>query len=174
MVYTSVVLNNGSQQLSIRVNLSEPVGENLTSFMSDDIDIDIPSKRSLNCNGYQPKSSTGHKTTSKTTVKRNTQTTAHASVFVSVESCDRPESDARVFADVLLDYDQGSGTYEGKAKYWGTKSSNAGEYEVQIPTSNASNTGDKIGNICDKINDFGKGLQLLFKSQQSDSVCVRA
>ena len=40
-VYTSVVLNNGSQQLSIRVNLSEPVGENLTSFMSDDIDMDI-------------------------------------------------------------------------------------------------------------------------------------
>ena len=152
-VYTSVVLNNGSQQLSIRVNLSEPVGENFTSFMSDDIDMDIPSKRSLP-NGYRQRSSTGHKTTSKTTVKRqsNTQTTAHASVFVSVESCSTLESDARVFADVLLDYDQGSGTYEGKAKYWGTKSSNAGEYEVQIPISKASVVGDKIGNICDKIN----------------------
>ena len=153
-VYTSVVLNNGSQQLSIRVNLSEPVGDNLTSFISDDIDMDIPSKRSLPNNGYRQRSSTQHKTTMKTTVKRqsNTQTTAHASVFISVESCSRPESDARVYADVLLDYDQGSGTYEGKAKYWGTKSSNAGEYEVQIPTSKASIFGDKIGNICDKIN----------------------
>ena len=152
-VYTSVVLNNGSQQLSIRVNLSEPVGENLTSFMSDDIDMDIQSKRSLN-NGYRQRSSTGRKIPSKTTVKRQgiAQTTAHASVFVSVESCSIPESDARVFADVLLDYDQGSGTYEGKARYWGTKSSNAGEYEVQIPTSKASVVGDKIGNICDKIN----------------------
>ena len=149
-VYVSVILNNGSQQLSIRVNLSEPVGENLTSFMSADIDGGIPSKRSLNSNGYEPKRSAG----SKTKVKRqsDTQTSSHASVFVSVESCNGPESYARVFADVLLDYDRNSGNYERKAKYWGTKSLNPGEYEVRIPTSNASMIGEKIGDICDKIN----------------------
>ena len=60
--------------------------------------------------------------------------------------------DQSLLLEFLLDYDQGSGTYEGKAKYWGTESSTAGEYEVQIPTSKASVVGDKIGNICDKIN----------------------
>lgn len=149
-VYTSVVLNNGSQQLSIRVNLSEPVGENLTSFMPDDFDSDTDlSKRSLNNDGYHQLKG------SKITVKRQSDTQAlagHASVFVSVESCNGPESGARVFANVLLGYDQGSGAYEQKAKYWGTKSSTPGEYEVRIPTSKASMIGKKIGNICDKTN----------------------
>ena len=150
-VYTSVVLNNGSQQLSIRVNLSEPVGENLTDFMSVDIDSTIMSKRSLSNREYQSKRSV--MPTAKTKVKRQSaQSSSHASVFVSVESCDGPESDARVFADVLLDYNQASGTFESQARYWGMKSSIPGDYEVQIPTSMASTAGEKIGNICDKIN----------------------
>ena len=147
-VYTSVVLNDGSQQLSIVVNLTEPVGENFTDI---DIDSDIPPfKRSLNSNGYQPKNNAK----SKTTIKRQsgTQESPHASVFVDVESCDGPESNARVFADVLLDYEQASGNYEQKAKYWGSRSSNRGEYEVQIPTSKASVIGEKLGDICDRIN----------------------
>lgn len=150
-VYTSVLLNNGSQQLSIAVNLTEPLGENFTDF---DIDSDIPPfKRSLNNNGYQvhqPKNSARSKTTAKR--QSDTQESAHASVFVSVESCNGPESNARVFADVLLDYEQDSGNYESKAKYWGARSSIPGEYEVRIPTSKASMIGEKLGNICDKIN----------------------
>ena len=147
-VHTSVVLNNGSQQLSIVVNLTEPVGENFTDDF--DSDSDNPFKRSLNNdNEYQLKSSPGHKTTAK---RQSNTTSAYASVFVSVESCNEPESNARVFADVLLDYDQGSGTYKQKAKYWGAKSSNPGEYEVRIPTSKASMIGKKTKKICDKIN----------------------
>ena len=148
-VYTSVILNNGSQQLSIVINLTEPVGENFTDF---DINSDYPFKRSLNDNArYQPRNSARSKTTAKR--QSNSQSESpHANVLVSVESCDGPESNARVFADVLLDYDQDSGTYEQKAKYWGTRSSNPGEYQVQIPTSKASMIGDKLGNICDKIN----------------------
>ena len=125
------------------------MGENFTDF---DINSDYPFKRSLNNNArYQPRNSAE----SKTTAKRQSDSQSgspHANVFVSVESCDGPESNARVFADVLLDYDQDSGTYEQKAKYWGTRSSNPGEYEVQIPTSKASIIGDKLGNVCDKIN----------------------
>ena len=177
-VHTSVVLSNGSQQLSILVNLTEPLGENFTDF---DIDSDIPFKRSLNNdNEYQP-SSAGHKTTAK---RQSNPTSAYASVFVSVESCSEPESNARVFADVLLDYDQGSGTYKQKAKYWGARSSNPGEYEVRIPTSKASMIGEKTKEICDKINTVlgkvcgyyskaNKVTQLWFKHDVDAVLCFK-
>ena len=162
-VYTSVVLNNGSQQLSIIVNLTEPLGENFTDV---DIDSDIPPfKRSLNSNGYQPKNSARPKTTTKR--QSGTQESPHASVFVAVESCNGSESNARVFADVLLDYEQASGNYESKAKFWGARSSNPGEYEVQIPTSKASMIGEKLGNVCDKINTaLGKVCNFYSKANE--------
>ena len=165
MVYTSVLLNNGSQQLPILVDLTEPVDENFTDF---DIDSDIPFKRSLkndnrDDNEYQLKSSAGY----KTITKRQSDTTAYASVFVSVESCNRPESNARVFADVLLDYDQDSGTYKKEAKYWGARSSNPGEYEVRISTSKASMIGEKTKKICNKIKEvLGKVCEYYSKANK--------
>ena len=52
-----------------------------------------------------------------------------AEVTVSVESC-KPESDAIDFADILLDYDQGTGNYDCLAKYSGTKIQTPGSYQV--------------------------------------------
>ena len=176
-IYTSIVINNGSQQLSIRVNLSEPVGENLTSFMPENIDSNITSKRSLNNDEVKNWLNSNTPAASKIKVKRQSNSngeSSHASVFVGVQSCNGPESNARVFADVLLGYDQDSGNYEHKAKYWGAKSLNPGEYEIQIPTSKASMVGEKIGNVCDKINMIlGKVCEFYSKANEITQLVSR-
>ena len=159
IVYTSIVFNNGSEQLSIRINLSEPVDENFTSFITE-IDSAIPSKRSVNPTSDsaskqktqpRPLSVRDSKTGSKVPTKRqsDSQTSSHADVFVTVQTCNEPETNARVFADVLLDYDEGTRAYEREVRYWGTKSGNPGEYTVRIPTSKASMI---VEDICDGVN----------------------
>ena len=71
---------------------------------------------------------------------------------MNVEACNTPEPDARVFADILVDYDRNSGNFDRKVKYWGKKSLILGEYTIQIPTTRVSEIGEEIGNLCDKAN----------------------
>ena len=98
-VHVSIVFNNGSEQLTINVNFSEPIGENITDSEADQ----IFTKRSLYGQVY-PQDTKAKKSESKT--KRQSSTQTYASVFVSTETCNEPESNAAIFADVLFDYDQ--------------------------------------------------------------------
>jgi len=158
IIYTSIVVNNGSQQLSIRINLTEPVDpENVTNYISEISS--SPSKRSINAhNSMQRESTDWPKARSKgndfeSPVKRQsgTQTSNYADVFVNVEACNTPEPNAKVFADILVDYDVNSRSFDRKVKYWG-KQSLPGRYTIQIPTSKASVIGEELGNICDNVN----------------------
>ena len=66
-----------------------------------------------------------------------------ANVAATVESCGQPESDAIVFADILLDYDQDTENYDRSARYSGTRTQTPGTYQVLIPTSEVSVGPDK-------------------------------
>ena len=151
-VHVSIILSNGSQQLTINVNLSEPVGENFTDFSEQsDIDSGFQAKRSApNINDIRYSPSNAQKQ-SIGRFKRQSAAQTFASVFVSAESCNEPDPNARVFADVLLDYNEDNGNYESSAKYWGTKTPSSGKYEVRIPTASASMFGEKTAKLCDKI-----------------------
>ncbi len=138
-VHVSIVFNNGSEQLTINVNFSEPIG-NITDREADQ----IFTKRSLYGQAYPQ-----DKAKSKT--KRQSSTQTYASVFVSTETCNEPESNAAIFADVFLDYGQQRGSYEQSAQYNGIKTSTNGEYEVRIPTSLTSDVGERSEAICDAI-----------------------
>ena len=155
IIYASIIINNGSQQLSIRINLTEAVDpENFTNYLVESgINSTTPFKRSVNSNGNQQKEPYVVPDYGAP-VKRQTgtQTSNYAKVFVNVEACNTPEPDARVFADILVDYDRYSGNFDRKVKYWGKKSSIPGEYTIQIPTTRASEIGEEIGNVCDKAN----------------------
>lgn len=152
-VHVSVVLNNGSEQLSVNIDLTEPVGENFTDFSDQQTDSNSasPLKRGLHNTQRLPEDS---KSQSSTRIKRQSDTQTYASVFIVAESCGEPESNAKVFADVRLDYDQKSQSYERLERYLGRKTSGLGEYEVRIPTSSASNIGEKTGEICEEIEMF--------------------
>lgn len=160
IAYASIIFENGTQQLSIKINLTEPIEpENFISFLSEISGGESTSsstKRSLSDMDSQMSASDSiHYTyTPVERVRRQSGTQNYAEVVVNVETCGGPEPNARLFADVLFDYDQGSKSYKRKAKYWGMKSVTPGEYRVHIPTSKVSVVGEKLGNICDKINTF--------------------
>ena len=173
-VHISLVLGNGSEQVSVNIDLDEPVDDNFTDF--EETENSSPVKRSAHVaadtdiRDYMQQ------------VKRQSEsdTKNFAEVTVSVESCNQPESDAIVFADVLLDYDQGTGNYDHSARYSGTKTQTPGTYQVLIPTSETSEIGNMAERICDKIemilgkvcdtyskvNDFVR----LFSKHEADSV----
>ena len=146
-VYVSIVFNNGTEQLTINVNFSEPVGENITENEEQ-----VFTKRSLHENGYPQEKTDSVNDLIKT--KRQSSTQNYASVFVSTETCDEPESNANVFADVLLGYDEQDRSFEQSTQYGGLTTSTNGEYEVRIPTSSASDIGEQSGEFCDAVEMF--------------------
>ena len=164
ILFNTTALINGSQQVFIEFNLSEPVDTNSNERR--------PLKRSYK---YQP-SYTSNKANKSSKRRRETQVSNHVDVLVSVESCNGPQpSKAKVYADVLLDYNPDNGTYERKAKFWGTKSSKPGEYKVQVPTalrnstnseSASDNTNLILGEVCNvfhranSVTQFASGMDI--------------
>ena len=149
LVYVSVVFNNGTEQLTINVTYSEPVGESFTDSEEQPL-----TKRSLHESGSPQEETDFAKALFKT--KRQSSPGKYASVFVSTETCNEPESNANVFADVLLENDEQEGSFEQSTQYSGIKTSTKfnGEYEVRIPTSSASDIGEQSGKVCDAVEMF--------------------
>ncbi len=133
-VHVSIVFNNGSEQLTINVNFSEPIGVKNINITDSEAD-QIFAKRSLYGQVYPQLPQDTKSKKSKSETKRQSSTQTYASVFVSTETCNETESNAAIFADVLLDYDQQRESYKQSAQYNGIKTSTNGEYEVRIPTS---------------------------------------
>ena len=170
MLHISLVLGNGSEQVSVNIDLDEPVDNNFTDF--EEAEVTSTMKRSV------PK----HTQNYIQRIKRQSDGVSQnfANIAVSVESCSQPESDAIVYADVLLDYDQDTGSHGGSVRYSGIKTQLPGTYHILIPTSKASDIGDMAEKICDKIemilgkvcdiysktNDFVR----LFSKHEADSV----
>jgi hypothetical protein len=146
-LHASLVLVNGSEQISINIDLSKSVDANFTDFEND---INIRKR-----NVEEEESPIDHKGKEKNAKLKHSRTKRQSmnfvSVAISVESCEVPEPDARVFADVLLDYDEDTGRNSGSMRYTGVKTLEPGQYHVQIPTSDTSDVGDKAEMICDKI-----------------------
>ena len=187
-LHASIVAGNGSEQLSINIDLSESVDDNFTDFEEVDTNKRKRSAKSemhvLQDNIYTQK---GHEKsgqymqqTKSSRMERQSESQNFANIAVLVESCSMPENNARVFADVLLDYDEDTGSFVDSTRYTAIKTQVPGEYNVRIPTSDASDIGDRAGMICDKIemilgkvcsayskaNDFVK----LFSKHEADSV----
>jgi len=143
VINTTTVIN-GSKQVFVKVNLSEPVDKKFVS----DANHRSPTRRSYTSQSKYTKAASklSHR-------KRATQTTDHAEVFVSVKSCNGPRpSTAKVYADVLLGYNQHNGTYKRKVKCWGMKSSRRPrEYKVKVPTAVLRN-GTNFERTCDSTN----------------------
>jgi len=158
-VINTTVLINGSQEIFVKFNLSEPVDTNSMSNSNER----RPTKRS---NRFQPR----YIPNKAGKYQRDTQKSDHTDVFVSVESCNGPQSNkAKVYADVLLDYNQESGSYDRKVKFWGTESSKSGVYKVQVPTglrnstnfeSACDNTNLLLGEVCDVFHRSNSVTQL--------------
>ncbi|XP_065903730.1 uncharacterized protein [Dysidea avara] len=169
VINTTAVIN-GSQQVFIKMNLSEPVDTKLMSNSNKR----KPLKRSYR---YQPRYT--NQATKPVKRRRDTQTSDHTDVFVSVESCNGPQPNtAKVYADVLLGYNLDNDTYERKVKYWGAKSSKPGEYKVQVPTtlrngtnfgSACNNTNLILGKICNVFHKINSVTQFV-SGMDADSV----
>lgn len=144
-VHVSLVLGNGSEQVSVNIDLDEPVDDDFTDF--EDTEFSGPVKR----NTHATLRDTQDYKQQRIKHQAESDPQNYANVAVSVESCGRPESDAIVFAEVLLDYDPDTGNYDRSARYPGTRTQTPGTYQVLIPTSEASDTGDTVEKICDKI-----------------------
>ena len=152
-MHVSIVFNNGSEQLTINVNFSEPIGVKNINITDSEAD-QIFAKRSLYGQVYPQLPQDTKSKKSKSETKRQSSTQTYASVFVSTETCNEPESNAAIFADVLFDYDQQRGSYEQSTQYNGIKTSTNGEYEVRIPTSLTSDIGEQSEAFCDAIEMF--------------------
>ena len=146
MVHISLVLGNGSEQVSVNIDLDEPIDDNFTDFEETELSGPGPVKRSA----QRARDSQDYKH-QRVKYQSTSDPQNFANVAVLVESCGQPESDAIVFADVLLDYDQDTGIYDRSVRYSGTKTQTLGTYQVLIPTSEASDIGDTAERICDKI-----------------------
>lgn len=185
-LHVSLVLGNGSEQVSINIDLSEPIDDNFTDFEDED---NVESKRSTknwqymqqdNIDVYKRSGKVEQTKNSKTKRQSENDNQNFANVVISVISCDMPELDAKVFADVLLGYNENTGSSDGSMRYTAIQTQVPGQYQVRIPTSAASDIGDSAGMICDKIemilgkicdiyskvNDFVK----LFSKHEADSV----
>lgn len=140
MLHISLIL--GSEQVLININLTQPIPDNFTDF--DFGENDARKKRSAESEHRVQRSKTA-------STKRQSENRDFASVAVSVVSCDSPQRGARVFANVLLDYDAATGNYDGSLRYTGTETKIPGQYQVRIPTSAASDISDRAEPICDLI-----------------------
>ena len=144
MVHASLVLGDGSEQITINIDLSGPIDDNITDFENEN----VFSKRSVN----QERSGKDRKVHQvKSKAKRQTDDQDFASVAVSVESCNMPELHARVFADVQLDYAEPIDGSRGFVRYTGVKTQVPGQYQVNIPIAAAQNIAEKI---CKKLEDL--------------------
>ena len=146
-VHVSLVLNNGSdqQQILINVNLTEPI--NNTSFNLTDQSIN---KRDLGSISHVYEGPDREQITRRG-IKRQTRPVNSAKVNVFVQTCQEPEPNARVFANVLVNYDEETGGFDSETRLMGRKSDKPGEYKVYIPTSAASEIGERTSEICDGI-----------------------
>ncbi len=152
LLHASFVSGNGSQQVSINIDLTEPIGENFTDFE----DINVRRKRNTKNEKHLQQESASESEqymqwTKSVRTERQSVNQNFANVDISVNSCNQPENNARVFADVLLDYDEDTRTHGRSMRYTGMKTQSPGQYQVHIPTSRESDIGDKAGGICDKI-----------------------
>lgn len=140
-LHASLVFGNSSEQVSMNIDLSESIDGNFTDFNED-----VRKKRNAN------REQDVHQTKSMRT-KRQTGSQNFANILISVKSCDLPERNARVFADVLFDYED-AGSHGNAMKYTGVKTQIPGQYNVHIPVRAASDIGEKVEMICDQIEMF--------------------
>ena len=145
-VHVSLVLNNGSDQQQVLINVDLTEAINTTLLNSTDQPV---KKRDVGSDRLYEGSDTEQIVQRRT--KRQTRPLNSAKVDVLVQTCGEPEPNARVFANVLVNYDEETGSFDTSTRFTGRKSDNPGEYEVYIPTSAASEIGGRIGDICDDI-----------------------
>ena len=150
-VNIAIVFANGTEQLSINLNLTDPsLAENFTNFEDAEFESSTAKKRSVKSEPFQEdfKKFDSRK---KSRIARQSQARGYANIFIQVHSCNVPEMDARVSADVLLNYDADTGKSDSSARYIGVTTEEPGTYQVRIPTARAADVGETIGEICDKI-----------------------
>jgi hypothetical protein len=148
-LHASLVFENGTEQLSTNIDLSELSDDNFTDFEDTNIrkrSVKTGSPISINVREVSKEHGAVHSRT-----ERQSEDLSFASAAVSIQSCEMPEPDARVFADVLLDYDESTSGSSGSMRYTGVKTQVPGQYLVRIPASAPSGDGDNVGMICDKI-----------------------
>jgi hypothetical protein len=182
MLQASLVSENGSEHMSNNIDLSEPVNftdfEGETNIHKRDVGNGIPVnvdafKRNLKRNDYAQLADL-----TSPLAKRQSENQNFVRVAISVESCEMPEPNARVFADVLLDYDEGTGRSSSSTRYTGVKTRVPGQYLVRIPASAPS---DQTGMLCDGIEralgvvcDTNSKFIGLFSENKADGViCFR-
>ena len=144
-VHVSILHSNASdqQQILINVDLTEP--SNYTVLNTTDETVfkrDVGNYHIYKMSGAQ-QSASRHKRQSH---QRNL-----ANVDVLVKTCGKPESNARVFASVLQDYDEQIGSFSSSKRYVGKKSVIPGKYKIHIPTNIASESEGGYGDACDAI-----------------------
>ena len=95
MVHISLVLGNGSEQVSVNIDLDEPVDGNFTDF--EGTESSGPVKRSAHTARV-----TQDNMYKQQRIKHQSDSDSQnfANVAVTVESCGQPESDAIFFADI--------------------------------------------------------------------------
>lgn len=151
-VHVSLLLNNVSDQRQILINIDLTKPLNTTS---SDLTNQTLLKRNIDLEERQIFRQPGKKHITnrhkyKRTSQPRTQPMNSATFNVLVQTCAEPEPDASVFADVLTQYDEETGTFSESKRYVGKKSIYPGKYQIHIPTSQAAETQD-YGDVCDAV-----------------------
>ena len=144
-VHISILLSNATdqQQILINVDLMDLANDTFVNATDEAL-------FKLDVGSYHVYKKLGtHKSTSRH--KRQPHQRNSAKVDVHVKTCEEPELNAQVFADVLQDYDEQTGSFSSSSTYVGKKSITLGKYEIYIPTNVVAESGRNYGDACDAI-----------------------
>lgn len=148
-VSVSLVLNNGTDQLTQNIDLTEEISTDLDIFYSGSGQ--PPSKRSIAEYFAREITSEVQGTPKTLGLKRRQMPRSYANVLITVTSCGEPETNAKVYANALLDYSSTTGEHKGIAHYTGIQTATPGVYKIKIPTKPAPKVREVVDKICDSV-----------------------
>ena len=140
MVHVTAVSPDGKLQVTVNVDL------NITDDSVRDIKRDVRER----------KSSIKERNSGRRVAKTKRESTEEgnvASVAVTVSQCGEPETEARVYGQARLNYDEDTMEWAGEKLYQAVSTGTAGEYHIQIFTGTMSTIGQTVEDACEKIVD---------------------
>ena len=136
-VHVTAISPNGSFQVTVNVNLSDVIESMVL-------------KQDLKKHFQDIKA------------KRQAKRTEIAEVPGHVYHCNKPESNAQVYAKALLNYNEEGHKWTGERIYRAIKTENSDVYHIQIYTGTSSGIGQVVEDVCKQVaNDLGRGCTAL-------------